>query len=280
VVQINILIDTFFASFIPGAITYLYFANRLMQFPLGVYGIAVATASFPTLAGHFTREDGESFSHTYGQACRSIFFILCPATFALLFFGRDIVALLFHHGQFRSGGSLGPTAAALFAYASGLTVFALVKLSATAIHATGNTRGPMWAGVAAVVLNVFLDWLLVRTPLKHVGLALATVCAGVLNLSLLLILLRPNLRKGTASSAFSVLLRSVALAIVTIGAGLLLASSLFPWGDPSDPGTLRAGLRVLIGCGAGGVLYFAGAFKVMEPEIRSLLTAFRRRKGT
>jgi putative peptidoglycan lipid II flippase len=187
--QINVLVDSYFACTVPGANTYLYYANRLMQFPLGVYGIAVATASFPRLSGHVAVGDEEEYGRTLSRSFRALYLVMIPASFGLFFFGNDITGLLFNHGRFAREGSLYPTVTALWAYSAGLLIFALVKVAASALYAMNDTKRPMLAGFACIGANVVLDAVLIQTRLRHTGLALATTVSSGVNLALLLFFL-------------------------------------------------------------------------------------------
>ncbi|MEE9256933.1 MAG: murein biosynthesis integral membrane protein MurJ [bacterium] len=189
ILQINILIDRWLASFLAeGSISYLYYANRLVQFPHGILSIAVAAAAFPVLAdraakkrhGEATEEAG---GRTLAEAWRLTLFITLPATFGLIALARPIMEVLFERGAFGAADTAA-SAAALRAYAAGLVFFGLSRLLAAAYHSRLDTRFPVrcanWAVLANVVGSVALMF-----PLKFVGLALATSMASALNAYLL-----------------------------------------------------------------------------------------------
>lgn len=275
VMQINILVDTYFASHVPGGNTYLYAANRIMQFPLGVYGIAVATAAFPRLSGLAARGEKESFLATFDKAVRGVIFILTPCAVGLLLFGRDAIGLLFEHGKFAAEGSLEPTLWALWAYVAGLVVFALVKVTVSAFYAVSDTRWPLWTGVVAVAANVILDAVLVRTFLRHAGLALATTLSSCVNLILLLLLLRSYHRLIGVMNPFGSTSRSLLLSLasalpVYVALEVLLPGRLETW---------RFGVRTVVAMAACGTLYFLFARWMMPYEWSQMRSALRRRRA-
>ena len=185
VVQVSILIDTILATFLAeGSVSFLYYADRLAQFPLGVFGIALGTAILPTLSSLAGQGEDADFSRTLDRALRLIVTIGLPATVALILLGRPILAALFQYGAF-TADKAALTQQALAAYAVGLIGMIGVKVLAPAFYARQDTRTPFRAAAWALVGNIGLNLLLI-VPLAHAGLALATGLAAFLNAGLLL----------------------------------------------------------------------------------------------
>lgn len=192
VAQINFLVDTFVASFLErGSISWLYYADRLMEFPLGIFGIALGTVILPHLSEHHARAELDGFSDTLDWALRTVLLLTLPSAVGLAILAVPILSTLFEHGEF-SARDVVQSSYALMAYAIGLTGFIMVKVLAPGYYARQDTRTPVKIGVVAMLTNVVLCGLL-AWPLAHAGLALATSAAAFVNA---ILLLRGLLRAG------------------------------------------------------------------------------------
>ena len=189
VAQINIQIDTLIASFlVSGSISWLYFSDRVVEFPLGVFGIALATAILPSLSARHAKREPEAFSRTLDWALRWAVLIGIPSAVGLALIAVPVLATLFHYGHF-SDRDVEMTSLSLVAYAVGLTGFILVKVLAPGFFARQDTKTPVRIAVVALCANVILNLILVF-PLRHAGLALATSLAAYVNAALLFRALR------------------------------------------------------------------------------------------
>ena len=189
VAQINIQIDTLIASFlVSGSISWLYFSDRVVEFPLGVFGIALATVILPSLSARHAKKEPEAFSRTLDWALRWVVLIGVPGAVGLSILSVPILATLFHYGRF-SGHDVEMAGLSLVAYAVGLVGFILVKVLAPGFFARQDMKTPVRAAVVALGANVILNLVLVL-PLRHAGLALATSLAAYLNAVLLFRALR------------------------------------------------------------------------------------------
>jgi putative peptidoglycan lipid II flippase len=190
VTQLNLLISTALASFLPGgSVSYLYYADRLNQLPLGVVGIAVGTAILPSLSRQVRLGQLGDAVATQNRGIEMALLLTLPAAVALAVLATPILAVLFQHGAFGPADTAA-TAAALAAYAAGLPAFVLIKVLAPAFFARHDTATPVKIAVAAMALNLSLTLVLMQF-LAHVGIALATTAAGWLNaLTLLALLIR------------------------------------------------------------------------------------------
>jgi putative peptidoglycan lipid II flippase len=198
VIQINVLVDRLVALALgPSAPATLYYANRLVQFPLGVFGIALATAALPVMAAQVAREEKEEFKRTVAYALRVVFLIALPAAVGLLVLRSPIVALIFQHKEFTAASTAATSWAVLF-YGLGLLGFCGIKIATQAFYSIHDTKTPVIVGVAGMLLNLGLNLLVVFQPwlrehLREGGLALSTSLVATLNLFVLLYLLRRRL---------------------------------------------------------------------------------------
>ena len=192
VYQINIVASTLLGSLLPeGSVTYLYFADRLVQFPLGVFAIAAATAVLPSLSRQAAARRIHELQHTFAFALRLVFFISIPAMVGLIVLREPVVALLFQRGEFDSVATR-LTALPLLYYSLGLWAFSAVKIVTATFFALQDTRTPLSIAAISIAANILLGVVLMR-PLAHGGLALATSLASILNLVLLVRALRIKL---------------------------------------------------------------------------------------
>jgi len=189
VAQINLLVDTLIASFlVTGSITWLYLSDRMVEFPLGVFGIALATVILPSLSRQHAEGSGERFSDTLDWGLRLVVLITVPAAAGLAALAGPVLATLFHYGAYGTH-DVEMASLSLMAYALGLIGFVGVKILAPGFYSRQDTRTPVRIGVVAMLSNIVLNLLLV-VPLAHAGLALATSLSAFLNSGLLLRALR------------------------------------------------------------------------------------------
>lgn len=213
--QLNIFIGTIFASFLAtGSIAYLFYGMRFIHFPLGIFGIAIATAVLPTMSVQAARREMTEFRETFSFGLRLVFFIMFPAMAGLITLRVPIVNLLLQHGHFDRTSTLG-VASALLYYAVGLWSFAGVRIVAQAFYSLQDTRTPVKIAIIALFTNIlcsaaFILW----TPLQHGGLALAASLASMLNISLLTVQLRKKIGRIDASRILTSLLKIIPTSVV------------------------------------------------------------------
>ncbi len=192
VAQINLLIDTILASFLQtGSVSWLYYSDRLMEFPLGVFGIALATVVLPGLSKKVAVEDWHGFRQDLDQALRLIWLIGVPATVGLALLSGPLLTTLFHYGAFTDTDVM-QAQKSLIAYSLGLSGFILVKVLAPAFYAMKEMKLPVRAAVIALVANTVLNLIFIW-PLAHAGLALATSLSAFVNAGLLYWFLTRNM---------------------------------------------------------------------------------------
>ncbi|PJE09027.1 MAG: murein biosynthesis integral membrane protein MurJ [Legionella sp.] len=189
IAQINLMIDSIFASFLKvGSVTWLYYTDRLTDFPLGVFGVAIATVILPHLSRRHAEEGGEKFSKTLDWGLRSLLLIGVPSGLGLAMFSMPLIASCFTYGKF-SPNDLLQTQKSLIALASGVPAFMMVKVLASGFYARQDIKTPVKVGAWAMVTNSILCSIFIW-PLAHAGLALASALAGYVNCGMLLYLLR------------------------------------------------------------------------------------------
>ncbi|MDB4511826.1 murein biosynthesis integral membrane protein MurJ [Arenicella sp.] len=188
VAQVNMLVNTFLASFlVTGSVSWLYFSDRLMEFPVGVFGIALATVVLPSLSKEHASGSVQGFSDMMDWALRWVVLISVPATAALYLLASPLLTTIFQYNEF-SVEDVVMSTSALKAFAIGVCGFIFVKVLAPGFFARQDTVTPMKIGVVAVIINVLLSIVLVKT-MAHAGLALAISLAAWCNSALLFIAL-------------------------------------------------------------------------------------------
>ena len=185
VAQINLMVDSIFASFLPvGSVSWLYYAERLIEFPLGIFGVALATVILPHLSTKHAEKSHQDFSLTLDWAFRWVMLVGIPATVALWILAEPILTALFQYGHY-SPMDVMMTGRALTAMTVGLMGFLSVKILVSAFYAKQDTKFPVKIGVRVLILNVVFSAILYK-PLAHAGLALASALAALLNAGWLL----------------------------------------------------------------------------------------------
>lgn len=184
VAQISLLVDTLFASFLPtGSITWLYYSDRLTYFPLGIFGVALATVILPHLSRKHADRSVEDFSLALDWALRCVLVIAIPAAIGLYMLAVPLFASLFQYGKFHAHDVL-MASWSLQAYAFGLPAFMLVKVLASGFYSRQDIKTPVRIAVVALLANMVLNFTLIWS-LKHAGLALATSLSSSINAGLL-----------------------------------------------------------------------------------------------
>lgn len=222
ITQINILIGTIIASFQDSAVSYLYYADRIYQLPLGVVGVAVGIALLPDLSARLAARDFTGAEESQNRACEFSMMLILPATVALIVMPLPILKVLFERGAFTASDSEA-TALALAGFALGLPAFVLIKIFSPGFFAREDTRNPMLFAAAGVAVNISAS-LVLFYYIGHVGIALATSLAGWVNAGLLWAVLA---RRGgfTADARLRARLPRILLASAVMGAALWFALS-------------------------------------------------------
>ncbi len=273
-VQVNVLINGMFASEINGGRSWLNCAFRLMQFPIGVFGVAIATVTLPTVSRQHARADLDSFRRTLRHSLRLGFFYTVPAAIGLAVLSEPLIRLIYQHGRFSSWDTQ-QTAAALEAYTLGLAGYAGIKILAPCFYALDSPGIPLRVSLFGIGLNLLLNFLLVKVlAFGHVGLALTTSLVALLNCAQLFFSLDRRVFPGGIGSWLSFLWR---LAVASLVCGIAAGGSARAVGR-SILATFPLGsvFSVAVAVAAGALAFFLSARILGLEECREALDLFRR----
>ncbi len=268
--QVNLVIDIIIASLLPpGSVSFLYYADRVNQLPLGVVGVAVGTALLPLLSRQLRAGDAAEAVKSLNRAIEIALLLALPAAVALIVIAGPVIVVLFERGAFGPGESAA-AAGALVAYAGGLPAFVLIKVLAPGYFARQDTKTPVRIAVLCLLVNVALN-LVLMGPLAHVGIALATTLAGWLNVALLAAglarrgFLRPDARLRRRIPRMVAACAGMAAVLWGLNLGLetLLTETI---------GLRILTLAALIGAGLASYAILAGVTGIISTrELRGLL---------
>ncbi|WP_434527678.1 murein biosynthesis integral membrane protein MurJ [Vibrio sp. K4] len=254
--QINLLFDTFIASFLQtGSISWLYYSDRLLEFPLGLFGIAIATVILPALSRKHVDAHSEGFAHTMDWGVRMVTLLGIPAMLGLMVLAKPMLMVLFMRGEF-SPQDVHQASLSLLAYASGLLNFMLIKVLAPGYYSRQDTKTPVKYGIIAMVTNMVFNAIFAYFY-GYVGLAIATALSAFVNMALLY-------RGLHIAGVYQITKRTVFFIIRLVIAGAAMVAAIL-WQLEDMPVWLdwsfahRSGvLGMLIGLGA--VVYLAVVF--------------------
>jgi putative peptidoglycan lipid II flippase len=262
VAQVNLLIDSVIATFlVSGSVTWLYYSDRLLEFPLGVFGVALSTVILPNLSRKFAAADPRAFSATLDWALRLALIITLPAALGLIVLAKPILITLFQYQAFQLS-DVHMSALSLSAYALGLPAFIAVKVLAPGYYARQDTRSPVRVAIIAMVSNMFMNFLFVGVMLSvhfegpHTGLALASALAAYINAGLLFRGLRRQAVYAPEPGWGRVALAVASASLAMVAVLLWQFGEVQQWAD-AGAWARAARLGALIGLGA--VAYTAAA---------------------
>ena len=251
VYEVNLLVDTLLASTLAeGSISYLYYGNRLVQLPLGVFATALAIVLLPTLSRHAAQGELKNLVKTLSFSIRFILFITIPATIGLIILREPIVNTLWERGAFLHTTTQN-TAVALLYYSIGLCAFSGIKIIAPAFYSLQDTKTPAKIGIYSMGLNIVLN-LILMGPLKHGGLALATSLSALFNVIVLMHYLRKRLGLLEGRKIFK---SSIKVSIAAGAMGLITYFTKEAFFNFNDPIEIR--IAGLFACISSGILIYA-----------------------
>ena len=275
-VQVNVMVNASFASYQGnGAPSWLNNAFRLMQLPLGIFGVAIATVTLPLVSKSAALKDFDTFRRTLSRAMRLAFFLTVPSAIGLICLGEPIIALLYKHGRFTTYAAH-QTAAALQFYAIGLAAYAGIKVLAPAFYALDARRTPMNVSFVAIGINVVLNLVLTRgLRWGHQGLAFSTSVTAIVNFTLLYLLMHRRLGR-LESRQMAATLAKLAVAGAALAATCLLGRrTLLDGFDYFSFPEKAGGLFSVIF--AGGVAFFAVSYLARIEEMHEAVGLFARK---
>ena len=270
-VQLMVFVNTLLASLLPlGSISYLYYADRVMEFPLGVFGIALASASLPVMSRHAAAQDHGALAGTLNFALRLAFYVSVPATVGLVVLRTPIVRVLFERGRF-GPAETAATAEALTWYAVGLAGFAGSRIVAQTFYARGEAATAVRWGIVSILANVVAA-LALMGPLGHAGLAGAASVGAYVNLMALLVIARQRLGRLGGRALLSGALRTL-LASLPLAALCGLAVALWP----ARPSFVIDAAWLIVTIAAAAGVFWGGSAALGISERTALLSLYRRR---
>jgi putative peptidoglycan lipid II flippase len=279
--QVNIVVNTYFASGVTGAPAWLSYAFRLMQLPIGVFGVAIATVSMAGVAQRAAAKDMAGLNATVGTSLRLVAFLTVPSTAALAVLGVPIIRLIYQHGRFHADATAN-TALALVWYSVGLYAYAAVKVVAPAFYALDRSRVPLIASVLAVAGNIGLNASLFPVIQTHYGapaagaaLALGTSVAALTNFGVLIVAFKYVGGDLTQEGLW----RHLGKVSLASAAGAWIAWQAYGmverlWGHMHTAERLVAAFGPLV---VGGGVYLVLAWALQVAELEMLISALRRR---
>jgi len=274
-VQINVVVSTSFASRgVEGSISWLSYAFRLMQLPIGVFGVAIGTAALTHLSREAATADLSALRATLRRALQLVLFLTLPATVGLVVLGVPIIRLIFEHGRFSPVATL-QTARALSGYAVGLVAYAAVKVLAPAFYALGRPRVPLIASLTAVAGNIVWNFATFR-HFGHVGLALGTSVAALMNVAVLLVAFQVRVG-GLFDRSFASASLRIFVASAVMGALVWSLSWLFE--THAGHSRVQHFAAALVPVSVGGAAYLVLAKVFRLDEGRAILRRRRRATG-
>ena len=276
-VQVNVLINSIFASKLgDGPIAWLNIAFRLMQLPLGIFGVAIATVTLPLVSRSAALGNKAEFRGALAHALRLVMLLTIPSAIGLVILAEPIIALIYQHGRFTAEATT-HTAEALQFYAIGLVGYSAVKVLAPAFYALDKRNLPMFVSLFCVALNVSLNWFFTRNlGLGHRGLALSTSLVAITNFLALYVMMRRyagRLETRMMLTALAKLLVAGAL----LAAICLAARRFLPFAEAGSTWERAVSLLPTIAIGAGA--FFGAAYLLRVAEVRDVVELVRGRLG-
>jgi putative peptidoglycan lipid II flippase len=270
-VPVNVLVNGMFASQIDGGRSYLNFAFRLMYLPIGVFGVAIATATLPAVARLHARDDLAGFGRTVEESLRLMLYLVLPAAAGLFALAPEIIGTIYQHGAFLPAYTE-KTAQALRAFSIGLAGYAAIKVVSPCFIALEKPRIPLMVSLLGIGVNVVANLVLVKMlGMGHVGVALSTAILALVNSMQLLFYLRREVKLGVGSTWFDFSVKIGISALFSAGLAFYAAHAAagLAHGFAGRVLSLSAGLVAGIAC------YFIPTILLNVPETHSFLRLVR-----
>jgi len=280
--QVNIFVNTWLAtSQGEGPVSWLNYAFRLMQFPLGIFGVAIASATLPTISAQVATGELEGLRKTLSSALRMVLVINIPASFGLIFLSRPIIALIYEHGRFFKETDTDATSKALIFYAIGLFAYSGIKVLVPAFYALGRSRVPVTISMVSVAANIALNLWLIQ-PFGYLGLALGTSLTAIGNFALLFGQLQRSAGSLATSDILTLGLKMVAASAIMGAVSMKFHAWLMPSGTHVGLALEASLLGLAIGLGLATLYGVCRLMGIDEIEIarglarRKLVALFRK----
>ncbi len=285
-VQINVLVNTYFVADINGGVSWLGYAFRLMQFPIGVFGVAIGTASIPVLSRLASQRSFGEFRDSLSSSVKLVFLLTLPSACGLVVLGEPIIRLIYERGAF-SSSDVPMTAYALAAYAIGLTGYAAIKILSPAFYALDDAKTPMIIGVCSIGVNFVACYFFMKlfatygvSPeypdgFGHVGVALATSCVALVNFFALALMMKKRISRINGREIFysfiKIAVASALMSVVCWFSYKYLASHL------GLKGFVNKLIEVFVPIGLGGIVFLLAAKILGVSELNQFVNAITRK---
>jgi len=273
--QINIVVSNILASYLqPGSITYLFYSMRLVQFPIGIFGVAMGMAVLPTLSEHAIKGNFDGLRDDFSFALRLLFFITIPAMAGLIALREPLVNILYQRGKFDYTATTG-TAQALLFYSIGIWAVVGTRVVTAGFYSLQDTKTPVKIAVVAMLTNIVFSLILMK-PLKHSGLALANALASGVNFTFLFYFLRRKLKRIDGRRILHSFIKTIiASFIMGIAGGLVLHGKLWQsHGNTANKVFYLSGTITFSIC-----LYIFLSYIMKSEEASHIITVIRQRFG-
>jgi putative peptidoglycan lipid II flippase len=270
---LNIFVGTILASLLPsGSLTYLFYADRVMELPIGVFAIAMGTATLPSFSRHATDNNTSELKTSLSFSLRLMLFLIIPAMVALMTLNQPIISVLFQRGAFDATASL-LTGQALFCYALGLWAFAVVRIFLSAFYSLQDSKWPMKAAFISFAVNIVASVILMY-PLKHNGLALANSLAVTVNVFVLAAALKKKIGTFLDKEFYFAILKIIMASLIMLAA-IVLLSIYHPWNMAAD--FKEKLLYLFLTISVGGMVFLVSAYLLKIPEAKKTINLIKQR---
>jgi putative peptidoglycan lipid II flippase len=287
-IQVKVLVDTVVASGIEGGASWLSYAFRLMQFPIGVFGVAIGTAAIPALSRLASENNFDKFRSTLSGAIKLVFLLAIPSACGLIVLGEPIISLIYERGEFDRFDT-NMTAWALTAYAVGLAGYAAIKVLSPSFYALDDAKTPMYVSLASIIVHVALSFGLMKflstvgvSPERpngfgHVGVALATSIVAIANFIALAVLMRKRIN-GLNGREILIALIKIAIASAALSAVCYLSYRFLSAYFPQKDFVIRL-IEAFIPIGLGGITFIIAAKFLRIEELEKVYKAVSAKLG-
>ncbi|KQC11277.1 MAG: hypothetical protein APR62_10285 [Smithella sp. SDB] len=271
VTTINVFVGTILASLLPGgSVTYLFYADRIMELPLGIFAIAIGTAALPSFSKHVVAGNMNELKSGISFSLRLMLFLTIPAMVALMMLNLPIISVLFQRRAFDIQASI-YTAQALFCYALGLWAFSVLRVFVSSFYSLQDSKWPLKAAIIAMIVNVTASVTLMH-PLKHNGIALAGSIAACVNVFTLAYVLKKKIG-AFLDQAFFISIFKIIVSAIFMLAVIFFVDFVMPWDIYADFRTRL--LYLIISIFAGAASFFICAYFLKSQEMQTVVNIIK-----
>lgn len=270
---INVFVGTILASLLPGgSVTYLFYADRIMEFPLGIFAIAIGTAALPSFSKHVATGQMDELKSSISFSLRLMLFLTIPSMVALMALNLPIISVLFQRGAFDVQDAV-YTGQALFCYALGLWAYSVLRVFVSSFYSLQDSKWPFKAAVITLIVNVICS-LALMYPLKHNGIALAGSISASVNVLILAFVLKNKIGSFLDRTFYTSLFKIIASSVIMLGA-IGLINYFMPWDTLAGFQSRLIFLASTVA--AGACVFLVSAYLLKSPEIHAFISMVKRR---